>query len=54
MEDQKKEAKAALETLFQAAGMARLSREDHAAVQASGSTLMEFIDKCESCEKAKK
>ena len=42
-EDKNKEIKAALDTLFAAAGMARLSRDEHAAVQQSGQKLMEFI-----------
>jgi len=52
MEDQKNsEAKVALDTLFAAAGMARLAREEHAAVQAAGQKLADFISKCEACDK---
>jgi|TARA_R100001443_G_scaffold25177_1_gene37836 hypothetical protein len=51
-EDKNKEIKAALDTLFAAAGMARLSRDEHAAVQQSGQKLMEFISKCTDCDSA--
>ena len=51
MEDQKNsEAKTALDTLFAAAGMARLARDEHAAVQAAGQKLAEFISNCEACD----
>ena len=52
MEDQKNsEVRVALDTLFTAAGMARLAREEHTAVQAAGQKLADFISKCEACDK---
>ena len=44
MEQQPSEERVALETLAQASGMARLSRDEHAAVQNADTKLLAFID----------
>tara|TARA_R100000152_G_C6775981_1_gene204786 strand:- start:2595 stop:2774 length:180 start_codon:yes stop_codon:yes gene_type:complete len=47
MEQQPSEEKVALETLAQAAGMARLSRDEHAAVQSAYMKVLALINENE-------